>query len=86
MAGSAIATIPDPGANGSTPQEVTRLTRRIDATETSYASTADLANAMRRVPVARGQHEARTGAADANWPERYAAYMVAGQAGTEVAQ
>ena len=37
---------------------------------------------MRRASVAHGEHEARTGEADANWPDWYAAYMVAEQAGT----
>jgi MFS family permease len=31
-----------------------------------------------------GEHEKRIGAADANWPDWYARYMVAEQAGTEL--
>jgi hypothetical protein len=53
---------------------------------TTYASTADLANAMRRASVAHGEHEARVGKADPNWPDWYAAYMVAEQAGTALPQ
>ena len=34
--------------------------------------------------AAHGEHEKRTGEADANWPDWYAAYMVAEQAGTEL--
>jgi catechol 2,3-dioxygenase-like lactoylglutathione lyase family enzyme len=78
-----FATMRDPSGNTWLLQEVTtRLPGRIDDTTTSYVSIADLAGAMRRASVAHGQHEARTGAADANWPDWYAAYMVAEQAGT----
>jgi catechol 2,3-dioxygenase-like lactoylglutathione lyase family enzyme len=64
-------------------QEVTtRLPDRINANATTYTSTPDLANAMRRASVAHGEHEARIGEADPNWPDWYAAYMVAEQAGT----
>ncbi len=37
---------------------------------------------MRRAEAAHGEHEKRTGAADPDWPDWYAAYMVAEQAGT----
>jgi len=57
---------------------------RLDATETAFASTADLENAMRRASAAHGEHEKRIGAADPDWPDWYAAYMVAEQAGTEL--
>lgn len=80
-----FATFSDPDGNGWLLQEVTtRLPGRIDATETAYASTADLANAMRRASAAHGEHEKRIGKADANWPDWYAAYMAAEQAGTEL--
>ena len=45
---------------------------------------SDLADAMRRAAAAHGEHERRIGAADANWPDWYAAYMAAEQAGTEL--
>ena len=51
---------------------------------TTFASATDLASAMRRASVAHAEHEARTGEADVNWPEWYAAYMVAEQAGSEL--
>jgi hypothetical protein len=54
------------------------------AAETAFASVADLANAMRRASAAHGEHEKRIGAADPDWPDWYAAYMVAEQAGTEL--
>ena len=72
----------DPDGNGFVLQEITtRLPGRIDSNETTYASTPDLANAMRRAAKAHGEHEKRTGAADPNWPDWYAAYMVAEQNG-----
>jgi predicted enzyme related to lactoylglutathione lyase len=80
-----FATFSDPDGNGWLLQEVTaRLPGRIDAAETAFASTADLANAMRRASAAHGEHEKRTGEADVNWPDWYAAYMVAEQAGTKL--
>jgi len=67
-------------------QEVTtRFPGRVDANETAFASVADLASAMRRASVAHGEHEKRTGGRyDENWPDWYAAYMVAEQAGKEL--
>ena len=44
----------------------------------------DLASALRRAEAAHGEHEKRTGQRDENWPDWYAAYMVAEQAGTEL--
>jgi catechol 2,3-dioxygenase-like lactoylglutathione lyase family enzyme len=82
---STFATFSDPDGNGWLLQEVTtRLPGRVDAVETTYASAPDLANAMRRASVAHGEHEQRTGGRDENWPDWYAAYMVAEQAGTEL--
>ncbi len=73
----------DPDGNGWLLQEVTtRLPGRIDPATTAYASVDDLASAMRRASAAHGEHEARIGQADANWPDWYATYMVAEQAGT----
>ena len=52
---------------------------------TSFASASDLASAMRRASVAHGEHEMRTGGQrDENWPDWYAEYMVAEQAGKEL--
>jgi predicted enzyme related to lactoylglutathione lyase len=80
-----FATFSDPDGNGWLLQEITtRLPGRIDNGETTFASVADLASALRRVEAAHGDHEKRTGAADLNWPDWYAAYMVAEQAGTEL--
>jgi catechol 2,3-dioxygenase-like lactoylglutathione lyase family enzyme len=80
-----FASFRDPDGNGWLFQEITtRLAGRIDSGATSFASANDLANAFRRAEAAHGKHEARTGQRDANWPEWYAAYMVAEQAGTEL--
>jgi catechol 2,3-dioxygenase-like lactoylglutathione lyase family enzyme len=80
-----FATFSDPDGNGWLLQEVTsRLPGRIASNETTYASTSDLANAMRRAAAAHGEHEKRIGKADANWPDWYAAYMVAEQTGSKL--
>jgi catechol 2,3-dioxygenase-like lactoylglutathione lyase family enzyme len=72
----------DPDGNSWLLQEVTaRLPGRIDSHGTKFASVADLASAMRRAAVAHGEHERRIGRPDPNWPDWYAAYMVAEQAG-----
>ena len=82
-----FATFSDPDGNDWLLQEVTtRLPGRIDAAETTYASTADLAGAMRRASIAHGGHEKRIGQADEDWPDWYAAYMVAEQSGKELPQ
>jgi catechol 2,3-dioxygenase-like lactoylglutathione lyase family enzyme len=74
----------DPDGNTWLLQEITtRLPGRV-AGDTTYASRADLAQALRRAEAAHGEHEKRTGQRDADWPTWYAAYMVAEQAGTEL--
>jgi catechol 2,3-dioxygenase-like lactoylglutathione lyase family enzyme len=80
-----FATFRDPDGNGWLLQEITnRLPGRIDTGETTFASVADLASALRRAEAAHGDHEKRTGAADPNWPDWYAVYMIAEKAGTEL--
>jgi catechol 2,3-dioxygenase-like lactoylglutathione lyase family enzyme len=80
-----FATFSDPDGNDWLLQEITtRLPGRIDTAETAFASTADLASAMRRASAAHGEHEKRLGAADLNWPDWYATYIVAEQAGEEL--
>jgi catechol 2,3-dioxygenase-like lactoylglutathione lyase family enzyme len=82
-----FASFRDPDGNGWLFQEITtRLAGRIDSTATSFASANDLANAFRRAEAAHGEHEKRTGQHDANWPDWYAAYMVAEQSGKELPQ
>jgi catechol 2,3-dioxygenase-like lactoylglutathione lyase family enzyme len=82
-----FASFRDPDGNGWLfPEITTRLAGRIDAAATSFGSASDLASAFRRADAAHGEHEKRTGQRDANWPDWYAAYMVAEQAGAELPQ
>ena len=83
-----FASFRDPDGNGWLLQELTtRLPGRIDSAATTFASVSDLASAMRRASKAHGEHEARTGGQrDENWPDWYAAYMVAEQSGQELPQ
>ena len=84
---SSFATFTDPDGNGWLVQEITaRLPGRVDPATTSYSSVADVVNALKRAAIAHGEHEKRIGAADPNWPDWYAAYMVAERAGTELPQ
>jgi hypothetical protein len=79
------ATFSDPDGNVWLLQEITtRLPGRVEADATSFGSASDLASAFRRAAAAHGEHEKRTGEADPDWPDSYAAYMVAEQAGTEL--
>ena len=82
-----FASFDDPEGNGWLLQEITkRLPGRIDSAATMFNSVGDLSNALRRAEAAHGEHEKRTGERDANWPDWYAKYMVAEQAGTELPQ
>jgi catechol 2,3-dioxygenase-like lactoylglutathione lyase family enzyme len=83
----------DPDGNTWLVQEVTkRLPGRLDATETAFASTADLASALRRAEAAYAEHQKRSGRThlfhrpgqDEDYPAWYAHYLVAEQAGTDL--
>jgi catechol 2,3-dioxygenase-like lactoylglutathione lyase family enzyme len=85
--------VTDPDGNTWLVQEVTtRLPGRIDASGTAFASTADLASALRRAEAARREHENRPGPShlfhrpgrDEDWPAWYAVYLAAEQAGTDL--
>jgi catechol 2,3-dioxygenase-like lactoylglutathione lyase family enzyme len=79
-----FASFHDPDGNGWLLQEITaRLPGRVTA-ETTYPSASELSQALRRAAAAHGQHEARIGQADPNWPDWYAEYMVREQAGEEL--
>jgi len=81
------ATFSDPDGNSWLLQEVTtRLPGRVEQAGTTFASVNDLASALRRAAAAHGEHEKRIGQPDANWPDWYAAYMVAEQAGEKLPQ
>jgi catechol 2,3-dioxygenase-like lactoylglutathione lyase family enzyme len=81
-----FASFSDPDGNGWLLQEVTaRLPGRVDAGDTTFTSPAELAAALRRAEAAHGEHEKRTGGQrDANWPDWYADYMIAEQAGKQL--
>jgi catechol 2,3-dioxygenase-like lactoylglutathione lyase family enzyme len=82
-----FASFEDPDGNRWLLQEITtRLPGRIDSSATTFNSVSDLSSALRRAETAHGEHEKRTGQRDANWPDWYAKYMVAEQAGTELPQ
>jgi catechol 2,3-dioxygenase-like lactoylglutathione lyase family enzyme len=82
-----FASFDDPDGNRWLLQEITtRLPGRIDSAATTFNSVSDLSSALRRAEAAHGEHEKRTGERDANWPDWYAKYMVAEQAGTELPQ
>jgi catechol 2,3-dioxygenase-like lactoylglutathione lyase family enzyme len=79
------ATFSDPDGNTWLLQEVTaRLPGRVDA-DITFASSTDLAAALRRASAAHGEHETRAGGQqDVNWPEWYAQYIVAEQTGKQL--
>ncbi len=81
-----FASFSDPDGNGWLFQEITaRLPGRLNNEQTTFASAADLASAMRRAEAAHGVYETRLGQGrDANWSDWYAEYLVAEQAGKEL--
>jgi len=81
------ASFSDPDGNGWLLQEVTaRLPGRVE-TDTAFASSGDLAGALRRAAAAHGEHEKRNGGQhDVNWPDWYADYIVKEQAGQPLPQ
>jgi len=83
-----LASFSDPDGNSWLLQEITtRLRGRVDPGAISFGSASDLASAFRRTEAAHGEHEKRTGGQrDENWPDWYAAYMVAEQTGEELPQ
>ena len=83
---SSWASFGDPEGNRWLLQEVTaRAPGRVDAADTKFVSSAELAAALRRASVAHGEHEKWTGGKhDESWPDWYAAYMVAEQAGEDL--
>jgi catechol 2,3-dioxygenase-like lactoylglutathione lyase family enzyme len=82
---ASFVTFSDPDGNGWVLQEITsRFPGRLDPDVTSFASVRDVADTLRRAAAAHGEHEKRIGAADPNWPDWYAAYIVAEQAGGQL--
>jgi catechol 2,3-dioxygenase-like lactoylglutathione lyase family enzyme len=82
---TSFASFSDPDGNRWLVQEVTaRLPGRVEAHDTAFSSSSELASALRRAETAHGEHEKRTGQRDADWPTWYATYMVAEQAGQQL--
>ncbi|SAL72817.1 Glyoxalase-like domain protein [Caballeronia terrestris] len=78
-----FASFSDPDGNGWVFQEVTtRFPGRVDAANTTFASSTELAGALRRAAAAHGEHEKLTGKHDENWPDWYADFVVREQAVT----
>jgi catechol 2,3-dioxygenase-like lactoylglutathione lyase family enzyme len=78
-----FASFSDPDGNGWVFQEVTaRFPGRVDPHHTTFASSVELAGALRRAAAAHGEHEKQSGSADENWPDWYADFIVREQAGT----
>jgi catechol 2,3-dioxygenase-like lactoylglutathione lyase family enzyme len=79
---ASFASFSDPDGNEWLLQEVTaRLPGRVDADETTFTSSSELASALRRAEAAHGEYEKRLGQRDADWPSWYAEYIVREQAG-----
>jgi len=77
-----FASFSDPDGNGWVFQEVTtRLPGRVEAGDTTFGSSKELAGALRRAAAAHGEHEKETGQHDENWADWYAEFMVREQAG-----
>jgi catechol 2,3-dioxygenase-like lactoylglutathione lyase family enzyme len=82
---ASFAEFRDPDGNLYQLQEITtRIPGRVDPHTASYASVNDLAGALRRAEAAHGEHEARTGERDENWPDWYATFMIAEATGGEL--
>src|SRR5262249_35639358 len=82
-----FASFRDPDGNGWLFQGLTTwLPGRTDPATTTSTSANDLAAALRRAAAAHGEHEKRIAAADANWPDWYAEYMVREQSGKDLPQ
>jgi hypothetical protein len=79
---SSFATFSDPDGNSWLLQEITtRLPGRVDAAAT-FTSPTELASALNRAAAAHGEHEKRNpGQKHDDWPEWYAAYMLAEASG-----
>jgi catechol 2,3-dioxygenase-like lactoylglutathione lyase family enzyme len=77
-----FASFKDPDGNGWLFQEITaRLPGRVDAGDTAFTSSTELATALKRAAIAHGEHEKRIGKHDAGWADWYAECIVREQAG-----
>jgi catechol 2,3-dioxygenase-like lactoylglutathione lyase family enzyme len=79
---ASFASFSDPDGNGWLFQEITaRLPGRIETDAVTFASSGELAATLRRAASAHGDHEARLGGRDPNWPDWYADYIMREQTG-----
>ena len=79
---ASFASFSDPDGNGWLFQEITaRLPGRIDTDVVTFASAGELTAALQRAAAAHGDHEARLGGKDPNWPDWYADYILREQTG-----
>ncbi len=82
---SSLATFSDPDGNRwLCKRSRARLPGRVEASATTFSSTSDLDDALRRASAAHGEHEKRTGEYDEQWADWYADYMVRERAGQEL--
>ncbi len=80
-----FASFADPDGNIWLMQEITsRLPGRVDPAPTGFESASELSKALARAAAAHGEHEARIGREDPDWPDWYAEYMVREQAGDQL--
>jgi predicted enzyme related to lactoylglutathione lyase len=76
----------DPDGNGWFLQEVTtRLPGHELSCDIQFASSTELARALRRTAVAHEEHERKIGKKDVNWADWYADYISSEQAGKPLA-
>lgn len=68
-----------PGSHDPVARPLTRIEKG-HPMATSYESSAELAEALRRAAAAHGKHEEEIGQADPDWPDWYAEFMVKEQA------
>jgi len=79
---ASFASFNAPAGNGWLFQEITtRLPGRIESDVVTFASAGELTAALQRAAAAHGDHEARLGGKDPNWPDWYADYIMREQTG-----
>jgi catechol 2,3-dioxygenase-like lactoylglutathione lyase family enzyme len=79
---ASFASFSDPDGNGWLFQEITdRLPGRVAPDVVTFSSASDLSGALGRAAAAHGEHEARLGGHDPEWPAWYADYIMREQTG-----
>ncbi|MGF6431212.1 VOC family protein [Bradyrhizobium elkanii] len=79
----ALATFNDADGNAWLIQQVTqRLPGRVEG-ETTFASSNELADALRRAAAAHGERDSRAGYSDVNWANWYVDYIIREQTGSK---